>query len=124
MHRSTVDHRSRPCACADVDPRVFGSFVEHMGRCVYTGIYETGPRNRRRRRFPRATSPTWSRELQVPIMRYPGGNFVSGYNWEDGIGPRDERPTRLDLAWRSIETNQVGVHEFAAWADRIGSAGR
>jgi alpha-N-arabinofuranosidase len=105
---------------ADVDPRLFGSFVEHMGRCVYTGIYE--PTHETADEFGFRNDVTdLVTELQVPIIRYPGGNFVSGYNWEDGIGPRAARPTRLDLAWHSIETNQVGVHEFLAWADRIGS---
>jgi alpha-N-arabinofuranosidase len=105
---------------SDVDPRLYGSFVEHMGRCVYTGIYEPT--------HPTADSAGFRRDVRdlvqdlgVPILRYPGGNFVSGYNWEDGTGPRDSRPTRLDLAWRSIEGNQVGVDEFAAWARGVGS---
>jgi alpha-N-arabinofuranosidase len=104
-----------------VDPRLYGSFVEHMGRCVYTGIYEPG--------HPRADETGFRtdvadlvRELGVPILRYPGGNFVSGYNWEDGVGPREQRPQRLDLAWRSIESNQVGVDEFVDWARGVGSA--
>ncbi|HEY7009359.1 MAG TPA: alpha-N-arabinofuranosidase [Jatrophihabitantaceae bacterium] len=107
-------------AVAEVDPRLFGSFVEHMGRCVYTGIYEPGHAAADEDGFRRDVADLVT-ELDVPIIRYPGGNFVSGYNWEDGIGPRAERPVRLDLAWRSIETNQVGVHEFAGWADRVGS---
>ena len=119
MHRSTVtiDPTLR---VADVDPRLFGSFVEHMGRCVYTGIYEPGHDTADEAGF-RTDVADLVTELKVPIIRYPGGNFVSGFNWEDSVGPRGERPTRLDLAWKSLETNQVGVHEFAAWADRIGS---
>jgi alpha-N-arabinofuranosidase len=108
-------------AVSEVDPRLYGSFVEHMGRCVYTGIYEPGHPRADERGFRRDVSDL-VRELGVPLLRYPGGNFVSGYDWEDGIGPRSERPARLDLAWRSIETNQVGVDEFIGWAASVGSA--
>jgi alpha-N-arabinofuranosidase len=99
---------------AAVDPRIFGSFVEHMGRCVYTGIYEPDHPTADADGF-RKDAAELVRELGVPIVRYPGGNFVSGYNWEDGIGPKEERPSRLDLAWRSIESNQVGVDDFQRW---------
>jgi len=105
---------------ADVDPRVFGSFVEHMGRSIYTGIYEPEHPTADADGF-RADVAGLVRDLGVPILRYPGGNFVSGYQWEDGVGPRDRRPTRLDLAWRSIETNQVGVDEFTKWSRMVGS---
>jgi len=105
---------------AEVDPRLYGSFVEHMGRCVYTGIYEPGHDMADGDGFRRDVAEL-VRELDPPVLRYPGGNFVSGYTWEDGIGPRENRPTRLDLAWRSLETNQVGVDEFATWAARLGS---
>lgn len=97
-----------------VDPRLFGSFVEHMGRCVYTGIYEPGHKQANASGF-RDDVLALARELGVTIIRYPGGNFVSAYDWEDGIGPRENRPTRLDLAWRSTETNEVGLNEFVAW---------
>jgi alpha-N-arabinofuranosidase len=108
-------------AIADVDERLFGSFVEHMGRCVYGGIYEPGHPTAGADGF-RADVLELVRELGVTIVRYPGGNFVSGYDWEDGIGPRAARPRRLDLAWRSLETNQVGTEEFLAWAERAGAA--
>ena len=102
-------------AVAEVDERLFGSFVEHMGRCVYGGIYEPdGGRIR-------DDVLELVRELGVTIVRYPGGNFVSGYDWEDGIGPRESRPRRLELAWRSIETNQVGTDEFLTWVRRAGA---
>ena len=98
-----------------VPPRLFGSFVEHMGRCVYTGIYEPG--------HPTADDDGLRqdvlelvRELGVTTIRYPGGNFVSGYRWEDGVGPADQRPRRLDLAWHTTETNQFGLNEFMRWA--------
>ncbi|WP_073266194.1 alpha-N-arabinofuranosidase [Cryptosporangium aurantiacum] len=104
----------------EVDPRLYGSFVEHMGRCVYTGIYEPGHPRADADGF-RSDVASLARELGVPLIRYPGGNFVSGYKWEDGIGPVADRPTRLDLAWRSLETNRVGVDEFQRWAAGIGA---
>jgi alpha-L-arabinofuranosidase len=112
----TVDPAFR---LSTVDPRLYGSFVEHMGRCVYTGIYEPEHPSADDAGF-RTDVADLVRELGTPILRYPGGNFVSGYNWEDGIGPVADRPTRLDLAWRSIETNQVGLDEFAAWTAGLG----
>ncbi|WP_121253576.1 alpha-N-arabinofuranosidase [Nocardioides ferulae] len=99
---------------APVDPRVFGSFVEHMGRCVYTGLHEHDHPSADERGF-RGDVLELVRELGATMVRYPGGNFVSGYRWEDGIGPVDQRPRRLDLAWRAIEPNTVGVDEFMAW---------
>lgn len=103
-----------------VDPRLFGSFVEHVGRCVYTGIYEPG--------HPAADADGLRtdvldliRELGVTVIRYPGGNFVSGYDWEDGIGPADQRPVRRDAAWRSIETNQFGLGEFMSFLGKTGA---
>ncbi|MCF6523844.1 alpha-N-arabinofuranosidase [Streptomyces sp. JJ36] len=102
-----------------VDRRLFGSFVEHMGRSVYTGVFEPD--------HPRADADGFRtdvldlvRELGVTTVRYPGGNFVSHYRWEDGVGPVEERPTRLDLAWRSIESNAFGLGEFMAWAAKAG----
>ncbi|WP_306316746.1 MULTISPECIES: alpha-N-arabinofuranosidase [unclassified Streptomyces] len=103
----------------DIDPRVFGSFVEHMGRCVYTGIHEPDHPTADRHGF-RADVAELVTELGVTAVRYPGGNFVSGYDWRDGIGPVADRPTRLDLAWRSVEPNTVGPDEFLPWARRLG----
>jgi alpha-N-arabinofuranosidase len=103
---------------ADVDERVFGSFVEHMGRAVYGGIFEPGHPTAGADGF-RGDVLELVRGLGVTIVRYPGGNFVSGYDWEDGVGPA--REARLDLAWRSLETNQVGTNEFLAWARRAGA---
>jgi alpha-L-arabinofuranosidase len=100
--------------------RLFGSFVEHLGRCVYDGIYEPGHPSADADGF-RTDVMDLVRELGVTTIRYPGGNFVSGYRWEDGVGPRDQRPKRLDLAWHSLETNQVGLHEFARWTSRVGA---
>ena len=100
---------------APVNPRLFGSFVEHMGRCVYGGIYEPGHPTSDDNGF-RGDVLELVRELGVTAVRYPGGNFVSGYKWEDGVGPPDRRPTRLDPAWKTIETNAFGLNEFMLWA--------
>ncbi len=103
-----------------VDSRIYGSFVEHLGRCVYTGIYEPGHATADEEGF-RKDVLELVRELSVPIVRYPGGNFVSGYNWEDGVGPKESRPRRLELAWRTIETNEVGLNEFVSWSRKAGT---
>ena len=97
-----------------VDARLFGSFAEHMGRCIYTGLYEPDHPSATQLGF-RADVLDLVDELGPTIVRYPGGNFVSAYQWQDGIGPQEERPRRLDLAWRSLESNAFGVDEFAAW---------
>ncbi|KQR84738.1 alpha-N-arabinofuranosidase [Microbacterium sp. Leaf179] len=104
---------------AVVPRRLFGSFVEHMGRCVYDGIHSPEHPTADADGF-RADVLELVRELGATVVRYPGGNFVSGYRWEDGVGPRADRPVRLDAAWHSTETNQVGLHEFATWADAAG----
>lgn len=101
-----------------IDRRLFGSFVEHMGRCVYSGIYEPDHPTADAHGFRQDTAEL-IRELGVSVVRYPGGNFVSGYDWRDGVGPVAERPRRLDLAWRSIESNEVGPDEFLPWARRL-----
>lgn len=107
-------------AVGPVDPRLFGGFVEHMGRCVYTGIYEPDHPAADADGF-RADVADLVHGLGMPVMRYPGGNFVSQYDWEDGIGPRQERPVRLDLAWKATEPNAVGVDEFMTWCRRVGT---
>lgn len=99
--------------------RTFGSFVEHLGRCVYTGIHEPGHPQADEHGF-RTDALALVRELGVTTVRYPGGNFVSGYRWEDGIGPVEARPRRLDLAWHSTEPNTFGLDEFAGWAAAAG----
>lgn len=105
---------------ADLDRRLFGGFVEHLGRHIYDGIHEPTHPSAGADGF-RTDVIDLVRELGVSTIRYPGGNFVSGYRWEDGIGPRDQRPRRLDLAWHATETNQVGLHEFQDWLDKVGS---
>jgi alpha-N-arabinofuranosidase len=103
-----------------INRRLFGSFVEHLGRCVYDGIYEPGHPDADEHGFRRDVIEL-VKELGVSTIRYPGGNFVSGYRWEDGIGDRTARPRRLDLAWHSLETNEIGLDEFAVWLDKVGS---
>ena len=118
--QSAIIVLDRDFRVGEVDPRLFGSFVEHIGRAVYGGIYEPGHPTAADDGF-RGDVLELVRELGVPVVRYPGGNFVSGYKWEDGVGPLEERPRRLELAWRSTETNAVGTNEFAAWAERAGA---
>ncbi|MFH9614723.1 alpha-N-arabinofuranosidase [Streptomyces pratensis] len=103
----------------DVDPRLFGSFVEHLGRCVYDGIFEPGHPSADEAGL-RTDVLDLVRELGVTAVRYPGGNFVSGYRWEDSVGPADERPRRLDLAWRSTETNRFGLSEYIDFLRKVG----
>ncbi|HIY57039.1 MAG TPA: alpha-N-arabinofuranosidase [Candidatus Tetragenococcus pullicola] len=98
-----------------IDRRIYGSFIEHMGRAVYEGIYQPDHETSEENGF-RQDVVDLVKELQVPIVRYPGGNFLSGYNWEDGIGPKEERPRRLDLAWQTVETNEVGLDEYMEWS--------
>jgi alpha-N-arabinofuranosidase len=100
---------------AEIDRRLFGSFVEHMGRCVYTGIFEPDHPTADASGF-RGDVLELVRELGPTLVRYPGGNFVSSYRWEDGVGPVEERPARLDLAWRALEPNTFGLNEFMDWA--------
>ena len=105
---------------SDFDLRLFGSFLEHLGRAIYTGIYEPGSPVADPGGF-RTDVAREVRELGVPIVRYPGGNFVSGYNWLDGVGPKAQRPTVLDRAWNSLETNQFGTNEFIDWCRLVGA---
>ena len=104
-------------AIGEIDNRIYGSFIEHLGRAVYGGIYEPDHDAADDMGF-RNDVIKLVKKLNVPIVRYPGGNFVSGYNWEDGTGDKSKRPKRLECAWASIETNEVGIDEFQEWAKR------
>ena len=104
----------------EVDPRLFGAFVEHLGRCVYTGIYEPGHPTADEAGL-RGDVLELVRELGVTVVRYPGGNFVSAYRWEDSVGPVEQRPRRLDPAWHSTETNRFGLREFIAFLKEVGA---
>lgn len=103
-----------------IDANLFGSFLEHLGRAIYDGIYDPGSRLSDSNGFRKDVLDE-VRKLGVPIIRYPGGNFVSGYNWLDGVGPKQNRPRVLDKAWNSIESNQFGTNEFLAWCKLAGT---
>lgn len=103
----------------EIDKRIYGSFVEHMGRVVYSGIYEPGHESADEDGFRKDVLEK-VKEMGVTAVRYPGGNFVSCYDWRDGVGPVEERPRRLEIAWRSIETNEIGTNEFMKWAQKAG----
>lgn len=103
---------------APVDKRIYGSFIEHLGRAVYGGIFQPGHSSADEDGF-RKDVMDLVRELDVPIIRYPGGNFVSNFFWEDSVGPLEERKARLDLAWRTLEPNTFGLGEFCKWTKKV-----
>jgi alpha-N-arabinofuranosidase len=105
---------------AEISPLIFGGFAEHMGRCIYEGIYDPASPLADSRGF-RPDVMSALKDINYRVMRYPGGNFVSGYRWQDGIGPKENRPRRRALAWRSIETNQFGPDEFMEFARELGT---
>ena len=119
MPRAHIELDKR-AVIAPVRRRTFGAFVEHLGRCVYTGLYEPGHPTANEDGF-RMDVVELVQELGTTTVRYPGGNFVSGFRWEDSVGPRDKRPVRRDLAWHSLESNQVGLDEFARWLKLTGA---
>ena len=101
-----------------IDKRIYGSFLEHLGRAVYEGVYEPDHPDADENGFRKDVMKLVT-DLNMPTVRYPGGNFVSAFNWEDSIGPKEERPTRLDLAWKSKETNEFGLNEFILWCKKV-----
>jgi alpha-L-arabinofuranosidase len=103
-----------------VDPRIFGGFIEHLGRCIYGGIFEPGSPLADAQGFRRDVLDA-VRPLRVPVLRWPGGNFVSGYHWTDGIGPPQDRPRRMELAWHTEESNQFGTDEYIAYCRELGT---
>ena len=107
---------------SDIDPLIYGGFMEHMGRCIYGGLYD--PENKHglidENGF-RTDVIDCMKELQVPVVRYPGGNFVATYHWMDGIGPREKRRKRPELAWLGTESNQFGTDEFMEWCQVVGA---
>ena len=104
----------------EVDKRIYGSFIEQLGRAVYGGIYQKGNELSDEKGF-RKDAIELIKEIDVPIVRYPGGNFVSAYNWEDSVGPVDDRPSRVELAWQVIESNEFGLNEFMDWCKLAGT---
>jgi alpha-L-arabinofuranosidase len=105
---------------APLDRNVFGSFLEHLGRAIYEGIYEPGSKLSDANGFRKDVLEE-IKKMGVPMIRYPGGNFVSGYNWLDGVGPKEKRPVVLDKAWNTIEPNQFGTNEFLQWCKLVGT---
>ncbi|OJJ94632.1 hypothetical protein ASPACDRAFT_1909013 [Aspergillus aculeatus ATCC 16872] len=107
---------------SEIDPLLYGGFAEHMGRCIYGGIYDPTNKNGLidENGF-RTDVIECMKELKVPIMRYPGGNFTATYHWLDGVGPRDQRPKRVEAAWKGVETNHFGTDEFMKWCEIIGA---
>ena len=103
---------------SELDQRLLGAFLEHLGRAVYTGVYDPKSSLADANGF-RTDVIAAVKGLRVPIIRYPGGNFVSGYNWLDGVGPKNQRPTVLERAWNSLETNQFGTNEFIDWCKAV-----
>jgi alpha-N-arabinofuranosidase len=103
-----------------IDRNLFGSFLEHLGRAIYDGIYDPGSKLSDSNGFRKDVMQE-IKQFGVPIIRYPGGNFVSGYNWLDGVGPKQDRPRVLDKAWNSMNTNQFGTDEYMAWCKAVGT---
>jgi len=112
LHMHTA-HRIAP-----VDPRIFGGFIEHMGRCVYEGVYQPDSRHADEHGCRKDVLGALA-DLKMTTIRYPGGNFASGYHWQDGVGPRDKRPVVMDIAWGNLESNQFGTDEFIALCRRM-----
>ena len=104
----------------EIDPRIYGFFIEHLGRCIYGGIFDPGSPLADERGF-RTDVLEAVRRMRVPVLRWPGGNFVSGYRWEDGVGPPERRPARPELAWRTVESNRFGTNEFIEYCRAAGA---
>src|SRR5437867_382731 len=115
MTRISIDLHRRLGA---VDRRIFGQFIEHLGRCIYGGVYDEGSPLADARGFRRDVLDA-ARPLRIPILRWPGGNFVSGYHWLDGVGPKDKRPRRTELAWYAEESNRFGTNEFIEYCREL-----
>src|SRR5271157_4170125 len=105
---------------APIDPKIYGNFTEHLGRCIEGGIFEEGSPLSDANGYRRDVLEA-ARNLHVTLLRWPGGNFSSNYNWKDGIGPRDQRPKRLEMAWQTVEDNRFGTHEFLNYAEMLGT---
>jgi alpha-N-arabinofuranosidase len=101
-----------------IHPHIFGGFAEHLGRCIYGGIYEPTSPLADNQGYRTDVLDALDR-LKMPIIRYPGGNFVSGYRWRDGVGSLEDRPHRLELAWRTYETNHFGTNEFIQFCRKL-----
>lgn len=104
----------------EINHNIFGNFVEHLGRCIYGGVYEEGSPLSDERGFRQDVLEA-ARGLHIPVLRWPGGNFVSGYHWTDGVGPKEQRPRRMELAWHAEESNRFGTDEFMEYCKALGT---
>src|SRR3954453_23608564 len=102
----------------DIDPKLYGNFIEHLGRCIEGGVFDEGSSLSDSNGYRRDVLDA-ARKLNVTLLRWPGGNFVSNYHWKDGIGLRDQRPPRLEMAWGTVESNRFGTHEFLQYAEML-----
>jgi len=109
-------HRHR----GEIDRKIFGNFIEHLGRCITGGVFDEGSPLSDKEGFRKDVMAA-VKDMSVPLLRWPGGNFSSNYNWMDGIGPRDKRPKRLEMAWGTVEDNRFGTHEFMDYVEQVGS---
>ena len=117
--KQTTIHLHTQYTIGEIDPRIYGGFLEHLGRAVYEGVYQPGHPSADEDGF-RCDTLTAMRELQMTAMRYPGGNFASGYHWQDGVGPKEQRLTVRELAWQSIEPNTFGTDEYIRLCRKMG----
>ena len=115
--RITVDTNR---VIGDIDPKIYGNFIEHLGRCIDGGVFQEGSRLSDANGYRKDVFSA-AKDLHVGLLRWPGGNFSSNYHWQDGIGPRDQRPPRLEMAWGTIESNRFGTHEFLQYTDMLGT---
>src|SRR5580698_2584841 len=107
-------------AISDIDPKIYGNFIEHLGRCIEGGVFQEGSRLSDAHGYRKDVFDA-AKKLNVGLLRWPGGNFSSNYHWKDGIGPRDQRPARLEMAWGTVESNRFGTHEFLNYAEKLGA---
>lgn len=105
---------------ADIDPKIYGNFLEHLGRCIEGGVFDEGSKLSDADGFRKDVFRA-AKDLNVGLLRWPGGNFSSNYHWKDGIGPREQRPRRLEMAWGTVESNRFGTHEFLKYAEELGT---
>ena len=105
---------------SDIDPKIYGNFLEHLGRCIEGGVFDEGSPLADANGYRRDVLDA-ARKMNVTLLRWPGGNFSSNYDWRDGIGPRDQRPRRLEMAWGTVESNRFGTHEFLQYAEMLGA---
>src|SRR5688572_7695528 len=103
----------------EIHPHIFGNFAEHLGRCIYGGLYEEGSKLSDANGFRKDVMQA-IKGMNVSLLRWPGGNFVSGYDWKDGIGPKDKRPVRPEGAWGGTEPNRFGTDEFLKYSETAG----